>query len=207
MQDQSHMPRTTNVPWLWMILAVAVGILTLRLTLLPPVRSQLGVQHPGVGKKMPELWLQPLTFAGDAISLEDLKGQVVVLNFWGTWCPPCQLELPHVAELARHYANDERCRVLAVSCGPQTGDPESLLPDLQLETTATLEAARLKLRTYADPDMRTRMALHESIGFESYPTTLVFDGDGIIRGVWDGYAPGDEKDIAELVESLLDNDA
>lgn len=207
MHDQSRTPRNTNIPWLWIILAIATGVLTLRLTLLPPARSQLGENHPGVGKKMPELSLQPLTFTGDAMALEDLKGQVVVLNFWGTWCPPCQIELPHVAELARRYADDKRCRVLAVSCGPQTGDPVSSLSDLQMETAATLKAAHLELPTYADPDMRTRLALHESIGFESYPTTLVFDGDGIIRGVWDGYAPGDEKEVAKLVESLLENDA
>lgn len=203
MNDQPHAPQSTNLPWLWIILAVAAGLLTLRLTLLPSVGRQSGVHHPGVGKKMPGLWLQPLTFAGDAMALDDLKGQVVVLNFWGTWCPPCRLELPHVAELARHYADDKRSRVLAVSCGPQTGDPESSLPDLQMETAQTLAAAHLEMPAYVDLDMRTRLALYESIGFDSYPTTLVFDGEGIIRGVWNGYAPGDEKDVAALVESLL----
>jgi cytochrome c biogenesis protein CcmG/thiol:disulfide interchange protein DsbE len=202
-QEANVPPSPRSIPWLWVVLAVAAGLLTLRLTFMTPVGHESGRQHPGVGQKMPPLSLQPLTFEGDAVSLDDLKGKVVVVNFWGTWCPPCRMELPHVAELADHYADDNRCRVLAVSCGADTSDPVSSLPDLQSETAQTLASAHLHLPAYADPEARTRRALQESIGFGGYPTTLVLDRDGVIRGLWTGYAPGDEKDVAELVESLL----
>ena len=193
-------------PRLWILLAGAAGLLAVWLAMpTQPILRKSGARHPGVGKKLPALSLRPLTFAGDVVALDDVEGQVVVLNFWGTWCPPCQKELPHVAELARHYADSDRCRVLAVSCGDgRSGpDPTSSLPELQIETAQLLDATRIALPVYADPDARTRRAVQQTVGFDGYPTTLVLDSQGVVRGVWTGYGPGDETEVAELVESLL----
>jgi cytochrome c biogenesis protein CcmG, thiol:disulfide interchange protein DsbE len=190
--NRSDVSRRT--PWLWILLAVAVGLLTVRLTL---------PTNKGIGKTLPLLSLQPLTFEGSTIALDDLRGQVVVLNFWGTWCPPCRRELPHVAKLASHYADDRRCRVLAVSCGTGGPDPVSSLPDLKNDTEELLAHMHLVLVAYADPDARTRRAVDQVVGFGGYPTTLVLDRNGVIRHVWTGYAAGDEKEVARLVESLL----
>ena len=54
-------------------------------------------QAPGIGVPLAELRLQPLSGDGPPVSLADLRGSVVLLNFWGTWCPPCLRELPHIA--------------------------------------------------------------------------------------------------------------
>ena len=45
------------------------------------------------------------TIEGKRISLEDLRGKVVVMNFWATWCPPCMREMPAVEQLASRYKN------------------------------------------------------------------------------------------------------
>ncbi|HEV3338872.1 MAG TPA: TlpA disulfide reductase family protein [Pirellulales bacterium] len=184
-----------RVPWLWIALAAAAGLLFFRSAL---------TTHAGEGKKLVSLSLEPLTFAGDRLALDDLKGKVVVLNFWGPWCPPCRRELPHVAELASHYAGNSRCRVLAVSCGYGEPDPVSSLPELKEQTDEVLASMGLKLAVYADPDARTRGAVSEAVKFSGYPTTLVLDPQGVIRKVWTGYAEGDEQALAELVAALLE---
>lgn len=203
-----------GLPWLWIVLAIGAGLLTIALTLRPslptstpmsiPARND-GAAHPAVGKRMNSLSLRPLTFAGDSLTLDRLEGKVVVLNFWGTWCPPCRAELPHVAELEQHYRGSERCRVLAVSCGASGPDPVAELPELHRETQHLLDGTHLDLPAYADPEGRTRRALVRTAKLEgfAYPTTVVFDAQGVIRGLWTGYMPGLEKEIESLVASLL----
>ncbi len=195
-------PHTPRVPKGWLALAVVFGLFV-AWRMLAPSPSQVANEHPGIGKKLSLVSLQPLTFIGDNVSLDDLQGKVVVLNFWGTWCPPCQRELPHIAELAQRYRENSRCRVLAVSCGNSGPDPSSSLPELQIETAALLAERHIELPVYADPNLRTRRAVNDAAGFDGYPTTLVLDAGGVIRGVWTGYAPGDEHAVAELVEQLL----
>ena len=78
----------------------------------------MGTHHPAVGRKLPQLELKPLTGDGRPVSLEDLKGRVTLIDFWGTWCPPCAEELPHIAALATRFSGQLDFQVLAVSCGP-----------------------------------------------------------------------------------------
>jgi thiol-disulfide isomerase/thioredoxin len=203
-EEQSEPAPTARLPRVWLVLAALAGAGALWLALSPASAPRpLGGQNAAVGKQLPLLSLRPLTFAGDVISLEDVKGQVVVLNFWGTWCPPCRMELPHVAELDGRYKENSKVRVLAVSCGGSGSDPVSYLPDLQMETTELLKTMHIDLPAYADPDLRTRRAVKDTAGFQGYPTTLVLDPQGVIRGVWTGYADGYENQMAELIERLL----
>jgi cytochrome c biogenesis protein CcmG, thiol:disulfide interchange protein DsbE len=54
--------------------------------------SSFGTELPEVGKPAPNF--QVVTFDGTKVNLADLKGQVILLNFWATWCGPCKRELP-----------------------------------------------------------------------------------------------------------------
>jgi thiol-disulfide isomerase/thioredoxin len=179
--------------WGWLAVLAAVCLLWLAI----PAR-QLKMQEP-----LGELSLRPLTFDGDALTLDDLKGKVVVLNFWGTWCPPCRQELPHIVELAHKFESDSRCRVLAVSCGSAGLDPADSLLELAMDTKHLLRKTRLDLPTYADPNGITRMAVKDAIGFSGYPTTVLLDGQGNIRQHWTGYSPGMELEIESMVKELL----
>lgn len=144
--------------------------------------------------------LEPLLHAEGPIRLEDLQGKVVVLNFWGTWCPPCLMELPHLAELERTYRGREGFLFLSVSCGsgPQE-DPE----EIRSNTAALLANQQIEMPTYLDRDFLTRRAVDQAVGFRGYPTTLLLDRQGYIRRVWVGFDRRLPLELNRFVQQLL----
>lgn len=186
----------TAVSLLLLLLLLA---LTLYL-LLPQIRARME-QRKGVGKPLPALELQPLTGAEETVTLEDLTGKVALVNFWGTWCPPCRAEMPHLAKLHGKLADRPDFRLLAVSCGQE--DLEDPM-ELEAATQAYLDHARLELPTYADPERTTRQAFTQVAGFKGYPTTFLLDQEGVIRAIWEGYAPGLVDEMEDRVVKLLD---
>ena len=155
-----------------------------------------------IGQPLPELRLTGLTGGAPDVTLADLRGKVFVLNFWGTWCGPCVAEFPHMVELANRFADRDDFRLLAVS---STGgaDTQDELAQLRDNTAAFLAARMTDLPTYADVDAVTRLAMAPVAKFSGYPTTLIVDRQGVIRGLWVGYGPGVETKQAALVEQLL----
>lgn len=143
--------------------------------------------------------MQPLTGDAPAVSLAGLRGSVVLLNFWGPWCGPCREELPLIAEIYRRHRDDADFKLLAVSCGQGGGDND--LAPLRRETEALLKKMDIALPTYADPGEVTRDVVDDVAGFEGFPTTLLLDRQGVIRGIWLGPAP--EKEVEELIAGLL----
>jgi len=160
-----------------------------------------GEAVPGVGKKLPALGLQPLDPDERPVTLADLEGKVVLLNFWGTWCPPCRVELPHIVKIGRQYADRDDFRLLAVSCGRGVNED---VKELRANTQAFLDQLNVKLPTYVDHGAVTRQAVDQAAGFQGYPTTIVLDRTGTIRGVWTGYGIGMEHEIESLIEKVLD---
>jgi thiol-disulfide isomerase/thioredoxin len=163
------------------------------------VDRDIGIHHPAVGKRLPGLDLKPLTGDGKPVALGDLEGRVTLIDFWGTWCPPCREEFPHIAALSAQYGNRPDFQLLAVSCGGGEEDYTALAD----ETKAFLENYKIDLPTYKDPGGYSRRAVDMVAGFRGYPTTLVLDRQGIIRGLWFGYRAGYEQQIEKLVAELL----
>ena len=190
--------RSARSKWPVLALIVFCGLV---LVCYWPFQSHDPRRHRAVGKTLPRLALQPLTGDGKPVSLSDLSGRVVLINFWGTWCPPCRMELPHVADLYRKFRDRSAFRVLAVSCGRNMRED---LGTLNYDTTSFLRQANIKMPTYADPGGLSRLAVDEVIGFDGYPTTVILDRDGSIRGVWTGFRPGVEHDMERLICQLLE---
>ena len=189
-------------PWLLLLASMAL-VVALRFTVLPGDASsgRDGQDAAAVGTKVTALALEPLTGDPSPVSLADLQGKITLINFWGTWCGPCYVEFPHLVELEQHFRSVPEFQFLSVSSNPDPSDHEGLA-----ESTAEfLKQQQAEFPTYRDPDAKTIISLVESAklsGF-GFPTTIVVDGEAIIRGIWVGYRPGDEKGMRQTVERLL----
>lgn len=106
--------------------------------------------------------------AGGTVRLEDLRGKPVVVNFWGTWCPPCRHEIPAFAA----YATDNP-DVPVLGIAVRSGAGASLAK----------QAAALGI-TY--PVLESTAAVIQAYGVEVYPTTFVLKPDGGIATVFAG---------------------
>ncbi len=165
-------------------------------------RSQrIGPTHPMAGQRLSRLDLVPLTGNPPSFGLKDLPGRVTLLNFWGTWCPPCTREFPHLAALEKKYRTRDDFHFVSVSVPGGEEDQAGLAK----ATEAFLKAYdAADLPTYADADPMTALAFFEATRLEpAYPTTIIFDRQAVMRGIWQGYEPGYEHDMQQLVEQLL----
>lgn len=151
--------------------------------------------HPAIGRGVGPL---PVVSLGDPrATAPTLAGKVTLLNFWGTWCPPCRRELPGLARLATQLADEPRFQLVAVSCG--TDD----LDELAATTAAYLVEHKLPLRPWGFADPPARSLFASAYGLEAFPTTFLIGPDSRVRQVWVGYRSRDEADIAQAVLRLL----
>jgi len=184
----------------WTVLAMLV-LCFFVLIQFRPFESRDPAEQAGVGEKLPQLRLRPLDGNDKTVALSDMAGRVVLLNFWGTWCPPCREELPHIAALYREFRSRPAFELLAVSCEE---DGTENLASLRQATEGFLKQQRIDVPVYTDRGGVTRAAVRQVVGFAGYPTTLVLDRQGCVRGVWSGYRPGMEDQMRELVARLLE---
>jgi thiol-disulfide isomerase/thioredoxin len=152
-------------------------------------------QH--VGKSVPKISLVSLDTGDESLTL---SGKITLLNFWGTWCPPCRQELPGLARLASRLTNEPRFQLIAVSCGGGNRDD---LDQLRSETKAFLASTRIALSPWADPTGDTRLRFTKAFGFRAYPTTYLIGSDQKILAIWTGYSPSVETQIAQSVARSL----
>lgn len=187
---------------------IIVGIMFLAMLVMTVLRPldwlrKSGVEDPAVGTSLAWLELTPLDEAAPPVELADLSGTVTLMNFWGTWCGPCRREFPELLTLIRSLQGEAGFRALAVSCGYDAESDGS--PQLREQTVAYLaEQNAGDMPTYFDPGMFTRQAVSDAIGFRGYPTTLVMDQRGIIRGIWRGYSAAAVGQMESLIEELLE---
>ncbi len=154
-----------------------------------------GRSHPAVGRGVGPL---PIVSLGDPrATAPALAGKVTLLNFWGTWCPPCRRELPGLVRLATQLADEPRFQLVAVSCGADD------IEELAATTAAFLVEQKLPLRPWGFADPPARSLFATAYGLEAFPTTFLIGPDARVRQVWVGYRSRDEADIAQAVLRLL----
>jgi thiol-disulfide isomerase/thioredoxin len=131
--------------------------------------------------------------AGNEVHLSDFRGKLVVLNFWATWCPPCVIEWPQVAKLARRLEDegDDEVVVLAVSIDHE---PEKIGPFLEL---MTLFESPVKVLV----DESTK--LHEEFGSVKIPDTYFVDEEGRVSAVFVNEREWGGPDALHCVEASI----
>lgn len=127
---------------------------------------------------------------GSQVKLSDLKGNVVLVDFWASWCVPCRKELPALDALARQYADAKKpVVILAVGIDKDRANAEKLI--------AALKVANV--RVLLDPDGKVPSAYD----VPTMPTSVVIDAKGLVRHVNAGFEPGDERKLASQIDELL----
>lgn len=108
------------------------------------------------------------TAAGETRSLEDYKGKVVLLNFWGTWCPPCRRELPDIVRLREEY-KAKGFEVVGI-CLERADDPIGVVKEFAASNGLVY------------PLVIGNDALVAAYGgIQAVPTTFIVDRKGILR--------------------------
>ena len=149
----------------WGRLLVWTGVLgLLALLFLGLLRAQRG--SATVGERAPDFALT--TFEGDQIQLSDLKGKVVLVNFWASWCKPCEQEAADLEAAWRHYQ--------------ERGDVVFLGVDwTDTETAAKGYLEKFDITYPNGPDLGTRIS--QKYRITGVPETYIVDQDGMITYV------------------------
>lgn len=145
-----------------------------------------GTVAPAEQKPAPDVQITALN--GTPLKLSDLRGKVVMLNFWATWCPPCREEIPSMMKLNSAMAG-KPFQMVAVSID-EGGKPA--IEDFFRKTGFTLP-------TYVDP---TGMA-GKSYGITGVPETFIIDRNGVLVKKVIGPMAWDAPEVTAYLAELL----
>lgn len=140
--------------------------------------------HPLQGLAAPKAAVQD--FAGNPVDLSATIGKdVVLINFWASWCPPCRVELPEIAGLAKEYQGVEGVSVIAVSldASPPAAKPIADELDPALKVYWGAEGAG------------------SSFQVEGLPCTFVIGRDGVVKHSFVGYHEGVVEEMRAAIEA------
>jgi cytochrome c biogenesis protein CcmG, thiol:disulfide interchange protein DsbE len=149
--------------------------------------GKAGSTSSAIGQPAPAL--AGKTIDGEPLSLEDLRGQVVLVNVWATWCKPCTKELPELAKLHRERS-PQGFAVLGVSV-----DKRQLLHKVR----ETVQSYQLEYPMLFDPEGRAI----DPWKIAGYPTSVLVGRDGTIRWRRDGMIHPDDPELAKQLDAAL----
>ncbi len=121
------------------------------------------------------------------IRLKELRGQVVMLNFWASWCGPCRQEMPLLDEIYQRY-NPAGFVLLGVNVDADIEQANSLLKEIPVSFPVVYD---------------TDSKVSEAYKVDAMPTTIFIDRDGQLRYLHRGYKAGDEAEYRKLIKELI----
>ena len=156
--------------WLLLLLALLAG-------------CNRGSKPALIGSPAPEFTVKD---ADREIALKDLRGQIVVLNFWATWCPPCVEEMPSLVSMQKQM-KDKGVTVLAIS-----------LDEDARQYRTFLEKYKVELLTVRDPQQRS----NELYGTFKFPETYIIDRQGVVRRKFIGPVDWNQPEIVSYLSKM-----
>jgi len=138
-----------------------------------------------IGQLAPDFALK--NASGDNLRLSEFRGDVVMINFWATWCGPCRQEMPLLDEL---YSKYQRVGfiLLGVNIDDDSGKAMNMIAELGVSFPVLFDTRKEVSKLYA---------------VDAMPVTILVDRDGKVRHVHHGYKPGYEQDYLNEIRSLL----
>lgn len=153
---------------------------------------------PGLEEGEPAPALELPSIEGGTVALDALRGKVVLLNIWATWCPPCVKEMPSMQKVYEEHG-DRGLEIVAVAVDDQPGVRQ---PDGRIEGLVSdfVERYGLTFPVVVDPTGDTERRFDT----EYLPTTFLIDREGRIRAREVGGRFWDQKPYINMVKSLLE---
>lgn len=124
---------------------------------------------------------------GTNLRLQELRGQVVLVNFWASWCGPCLQEMPLLDRMHQRY-RDAGFAVLGVNVEGEEKPAREVAGETGVTFPVLIDAGQKVSERYA---------------LEAMPSSVVIDRDGVVRYVHRGYKPGDETRYLEVIKRLI----
>ena len=125
--------------------------------------------------------------SGKNLRLSEMRGEVVLINFWASWCGPCRQEMPELEALYQEYQS--LCfTILGINV-----DKDRAMADKVLNSTT------LSFPILFDSDN----AVTELYKVDAMPTTVIVDRNGNVRFIHRGYKPGYEDEYVKQIKTLI----
>jgi cytochrome c biogenesis protein CcmG, thiol:disulfide interchange protein DsbE len=159
------------------------GVITAAVVLVGLFGCYSGSRPSRIGAVAPDFTVRD---SDRTVTLSQLKGQVVVLNFWATWCPPCVEELPSLMQMQQRM-KAKGVTVLAVSIDADEGNYRQFLKD-----------HNVNLLSVRDPDQKSS-GLY---GTFKYPETYIVDRNGVVQRKFIGAVDWTEPEVIDFLGRL-----
>ena len=137
------------------------------------------------GQQAPDFALKNAN--GENIRLTDLRGDVVMINFWATWCGPCRQEMPLLDEMHERYSR-VGFSLLGVSIDDDPNRAKEMIDNLGVSFPVVFDSDKQVSQQY---------------DVSAMPVTILLDREGVVRHVHYGYKPGYEDIYVQQIRELI----
>jgi len=125
--------------------------------------------------------------SGENVKLSELRGDVVMINFWASWCAPCRQEMPLLEEMYKKY-NDLGFELLGVNVEEDSSKAAELLREVPVSFPILYDNTNKVTKLY---------------NVVAMPSTVMVDRDGKMRYLHRGYLPGYEAEYIKQIKELI----
>jgi peroxiredoxin len=142
--------------------------------------------HAGeISGKAPDFTLK--SKSGKNLKLSEQRGDVVMINFWASWCAPCRQEMPLLDEMYKKYKR-LGFTIWGVNIEPDSSNAQRLLKDVPVSFPILFDTTNKVSKMY---------------NVSAMPSTILVDRNGNMRFIHKGYKPGDENEYRRMAKNLL----
>ncbi len=125
--------------------------------------------------------------SGKNLKLSEFRGQVVMLNFWASWCGPCRQEMPLLDQIQKRYSS-LGFTILGVNVEEDSNKAKAMLREVPVSFPVMFDTANKASKLY---------------NVSAMPSTVLIDRNGNLRYMHKGYKPGDEEQYKKWVKQLV----